>query len=49
MSRDVTRTDYHRRGKIRSPRKDQRVFSRTADRTHRVNADTNPRRGGERL
>lgn len=46
---DVTRTDYQSRHRISSPGKDQRVFSRTADSTHRLNVSDRPKRGGIRL
>ncbi len=46
---DVTRTDFHSRKRMGSPRRDQRAFSSTADRTHRVNVVDRPRRGGIRL
>ena len=49
MSRDVTRIDRQYRKRIGSPRKDRRVFSRTADGTHRANIADRPKRGGIRL
>lgn len=32
-----------------SPRRDKKVFSKTAGMTHRLNISTSPMRGGERL
>lgn len=49
MRRDVTKTDWQRRKRMSSPNKDQRVFSRTADLTHRSNVSDRPKRGGIRL
>lgn len=49
MSRDVTRVDKQFRKRISRPNKDQRVFSRTADRTHFSNVVDRPKRGGIRL
>lgn len=38
-----------RRAKVRSPRRDQRLFSQTADRVRVENTRRNPMRGGIRL
>jgi len=49
---DVTKAgNSHKRHRVSSPSKDQRVFSQTADRTHKMNTmePARPMRGGIRL
>jgi hypothetical protein len=49
MSKSVLRHD-HKNPRHMGGRKDKRVFSQTADKTHRANAPTGrPMRGGIRL